>query len=156
MSVQRYDSGYGRTLTVPYPERLQLWHAAWQTHLWRCKTARCAQLQLIVCPQGVWQALALPAWRPQSQPLMEALGNRIRSHNLKLLTRSYTAISVSKVAAMLGIPQAAVAEGKPHSHIRAPCSGSSSQMRCAPPSWRQDEHGRQHKQEVACDAVSLR
>ncbi|CAK0756979.1 hypothetical protein CVIRNUC_002500 [Coccomyxa viridis] len=60
--------------------------------------------------QGVWQALALPAWRPQSQPLMEALGNRIRSHNLQLLMRSYTSISVPKVAAMLGISQAAVAE----------------------------------------------
>ena len=42
---------------------------------------------------------------------MEALGNSIRSHNLKLLMRSYTSISVPKVAAMLGIPQAAVAEG---------------------------------------------
>ena len=59
---------------------------------------------------------------------MEALGNRIRSHNLQLLMCSYTSISVPKVAAMLGISQAAVAEGELHSHITLLCSGSSSSM----------------------------
>ena len=65
---------------------------------------------------------------------MEALGSRIRSHNLKLLMRSYTSISVPKVAAMLGIPQAAVAEGESYSHITLLCNNSSSSV------WLADLH----------------
>ncbi|CAL5227277.1 g10208 [Coccomyxa viridis] len=60
--------------------------------------------------QGVWQVLALPSWAPQSQPLVKALTSRIRSHNLQLVTRSYTTISAPKLAMMLGIPQAEVAQ----------------------------------------------
>ena len=56
--------------------------------------------------------LALPSWAPQSQPLVKALTSRIRSHNLQLVTRSYTTISAPKLAMMLGTPQAEVAQGK--------------------------------------------
>ena len=55
--------------------------------------------------------LALPSWAPQSQPLVKGLTSRIRSHNLQLVTRSYTTISAPKLAMMLGIPQAEVAQG---------------------------------------------
>ncbi len=63
--------------------------------------------------QGVWRALATPSWKPQSQPLLEAIATRIREHNLQLLTRTYSTISVPKVAMMLGIPDADVSEGVP-------------------------------------------
>ena len=67
--------------------------------------------------QGVWQVLALPTWSPQSQPLIAALGTRIRRHNLQLLTRAYTVISVPKVAMLLGVPQAEAVQSKQtHQH----------------------------------------
>lgn len=66
---------------------------------------------LRIVAQGVWQVLALPSWSPQSQPLVKALACRIRSHNLQLVTRSYTTISAPKLAMMLGIPQAEAAQG---------------------------------------------
>ena len=71
--------------------------------------------------QGVWQVLALPSWSPQSQPLVKALTSRIRSHNLQLVTRSYTSISAPKLAMMLGIPQAEVAQGAQALLNTAPC-----------------------------------
>ena len=69
--------------------------------------------------QGVWQALAAPSWKRQSQPLLGALATRIREHNLQLLTRTYTTISVPKVAVMLGIPDSDVAEGAPPDNLKS-------------------------------------
>jgi len=55
--------------------------------------------------KGTWQAIEGFNWSPQALPVVEALGEKLRSSMLALLGEAYSTVSPAKAAALLGVSE---------------------------------------------------